>query len=113
MIINIISDKNIFSTTDLRAYVGCSCFVMWIKVFYWMRLFKHTAYYIKLITQTINDVGIFLACTLIILVAFANLFFFLNIDSTDKSRAVISYTGFPIMDSWIGMYMMTLGNFRF
>ena len=113
MLANVIADESVFSAVSLRGYVGVSCFIMWIKVFYWMRLFSKTAYFVKLITQTIADVGIFLSMTLIILLAFANLFFFLNIDSTSKDRALIHYTGFPIFDSLIAMYMMSLGDFHY
>jgi len=51
---------------------------MWIKVFYWMRLFPSLAYYVNLIKQTVVDVQSFLLMCIIILSAFANFFYVLN-----------------------------------
>lgn len=48
---------------------------MWIKVFYWMRLFSSLAYYVKLIQQTVVDSAHFMLMVLIIILAFANFFF--------------------------------------
>ena len=33
----------------LRTIGAYACFFMWTKMFYWMRLFESTAYYVKLI----------------------------------------------------------------
>lgn len=104
MIINSVSDKSVFTITWLRAYVGIAAFMMWIKVFYWMRLFSNTAYYVKLITQTLADVKLFLLLCTVIIFAFANLFYMLNIGMDDNDRALIHYTGFQILDSVIAIY---------
>ena len=53
-------------------------FFMWLKMFYWMRLFESTAYYVKLIVQTIADCMTFMLMILIILLAFGNFFMIIN-----------------------------------
>lgn len=78
--------------------------MMWIKVFYWMRLFSNTAYYVKLITQTMGDVKLFLLLCLVIVFAFAMLFYMLNIGMDSHDRALIHYTGYKIIDSIIAIY---------
>lgn len=113
MIINSASGKSQFKITWLRAYVGIAAFIMWIKVFYWMRLFSNTAYYVKLITQTLGDVKLFLLLCLFIVFAFANLFFMLNIGTNENNRALIPYTGFKILDSIIAIYEFALGDFDY
>ena len=49
-------------------------FFMWLKVFYWCRLFSNLAYYVKLIQQTIGDSLDFMLMVLIILIAFGAFF---------------------------------------
>ena len=97
-------ENNVFSVHKLRAYFAVSSFIMMIKVFYWMRLFTSTAYYVKLITQTLSDVKLFLLLCLIIIFAFALMFFFLNIDHDSKDRVLIKYTGFKYVDAIIAIY---------
>lgn len=38
-----------FDVELIRSVAAFACFFMWIKVFYWMRLFSSLAYYVKLI----------------------------------------------------------------
>lgn len=113
MISNAIANVDYFSLTSLRAYVGIASFVMWIKVFYWMRLYKNTAYYVKLIGKTLSDIGIFAMLCLVIIFAFANLFYMLNIGSTDDDSALISYTGIGGLDAVIAIYALSLGDFQY
>jgi len=47
-------------------------FLMWIKVFYWFRLFSSYAYYVRLIMQTIFDSRKFMILVVIILISFGN-----------------------------------------
>ena len=55
---------------------------MWIKVFYWMRLFDFTAHYVKLILRIIGDVKVFVTMLLIILLAYSNFFYIINFNSS-------------------------------
>jgi hypothetical protein len=59
----------------VRSFGGFACFFMWIKVFYWMRLFSSLAYYVKLIMQTLSDSFPFMIMVAIIVCAFANYFY--------------------------------------
>ena len=57
---------------------------MWIKVFYWMRLFESLATYVNLIQRTIADCLKFMALVLIIVFSFANFFYVINLNMIDK-----------------------------
>lgn len=67
-----------FKLEIMRTFGAFACFFMWIKVFYWMRLFSSLAYYVKLIQQTISDSLQFMLMVLIIILSFANFFFVID-----------------------------------
>jgi len=66
---------------SIRTLGSISSFFMWIKVFYWMRLFKNSAIFVTLIVSTLSDLRTFLMVVLIILLAFANFFYILNLNT--------------------------------
>lgn len=96
---------------------------MWIKVFYWMRLFDFTAHYVKLILRIISDVKVFLTMLTIIVLAYSNFFYIINFNSSaneenkefqgedDEFRYVSEKVGLPVVDAILGMYLIALGEF--
>ena len=62
----------------LRLFGGLSCLLMWIKMFYWMRIFSNTAHFVTLISKTLSNIKVFCLMLAIILLAFANCFFTIN-----------------------------------
>lgn len=110
----------IFGLEILRSYGAFACFFMWIKVFYWMRLFSSLAYFVKLIMQTFADSIPFMVMVVIIVVAFANYFYVIqnNLQSCDHEGncSDASYWGGyysnPIGDTLVSTYMLgALGDF--
>ena len=91
------------------------CFFMWVKVFYWMRLFPSYSYYVKLIVQTIIDSMQFMVMNFIIMISFASFYYILNnnlIDSQSEDRYIPKITGSDMMDSLISIYLLgALGDF--
>jgi hypothetical protein len=88
---------------------------MWIKVFYWMRLFSSLAYYVKLIMQTISDSFPFMIMVAIIISAFANYFYViqnvLQHENPDESY-YDGYYGSGLGDVLVSVYLMgALGDF--
>ena len=69
---------HILSTDTSRLFAAISCVLMWCKVFYWMRLFGSTSYYIRMVVDTISDVMIFLILFFSILFTFGNAMYILN-----------------------------------
>jgi len=70
-----------------------------------------------LIHKTITDVKIFSIMLLMVIIAFANVFFILNTNIPDKDETdyhyVGKYVGNRIFDSVIQIYLMSLGEFDF
>ena len=54
----------------------------WYKVFYWMKLFNTTAFFMNLLTKTFEDYNFqaFFIMTVILILAFANVIYILNIN---------------------------------
>jgi hypothetical protein len=93
---------------------GFATFFMWIKVFYWMRLFSALAYYVKLIQQTFADSFNFMLMVFIIINAFANYYYVISKNQELHNGPVYydSYTNIPKLDVLISVYMLgALGDF--
>lgn len=86
---------------------------MWIKVFYWMRLFKDTSYFIILIMRTITDSAAFIVMLLIIFFAFANFNYILqlNVEGTEDVYVTEYIEGHNVFNSILAQYMVALGQF--
>lgn len=82
-------------------------------MFYWMRLFETTAYYVKLITQTIWDCKDFMLMVLIIMIAFACFFFMINLNQAGKDLYIPDYIGHGMLDAFIAAYFICLGEFSY
>ena len=90
-----------------------ACFLLWIKVFYWMRLFSEPAYFLRLITETIRDLKVFSCLVIIIFLAFSNFFFILNKNGIKDINYLNHYIGNHYIDAIIGMYFISLGEFKY
>ena len=88
--------------------------MMWFKLFYWMRLFKPFSAFIRMITEIIKDIQVFMVMLIIALGAFANIVFILNLNRIDSGSPVIydSLIGFAPLDAVIHAYLMGLGDFN-
>ena len=56
----------------IRTLAALLVFFMWIKTFYWMRLFTSTSFYVRLIKETLFDIRYFLILFIFILMTFGN-----------------------------------------
>jgi hypothetical protein len=91
-------------------------FFMWCKMFYWMRLFESTAFYVTLIVKTIADCMTFMLMILIVLLAFGSFFMVINQNMQgreDGSVYVNEYLGIKLVDALISTYFMGLGEFDY
>jgi len=123
MNIDVLSSKIIISARIIRTIGAVGCWILWVKVFYWMRLFKATAHFITLIFTTIYDVRVFTLMLCIIIIAFANFFFVVNLNtnqgvattttSHDGYYYVPDYTLPKPLNALMSTYMMSLGEFDY
>ena len=51
---------------------------MWVRVFYWYRLFTGTSFYMRLLVDTIYDLRFFLIILITFIMMFANVMLILN-----------------------------------
>lgn len=82
---------------------------MWFKTFYWMRLFAPTAFYVKLIIETVWDIRYFLILFVFILATFGNALMVLN-----EGRGEPMYSNtyqVEFFDAMMNQYMLSLGEF--
>ena len=103
------------SLETLTSVGSFCCFFMWIKVFYWMRLFLALAKYVKLIIQTLVDSTPFMIMVFIIVGAFANYTFVANkniIHDKMGDGYYAPYFGVPLLDVLVATYNLgMLGDF--
>ena len=54
----------------------------WYKVFYWMKLFNTTAFFMNLLRQVFEDVNFraFFIMTVLMILAFSNIIYILNVE---------------------------------
>jgi hypothetical protein len=114
--INVGTGWNNVEIQIIRTVGALAGWVMWVKVFYWMRMFKDTSYFIILIMRTITDSLSFMIMLFIILFAYANMNFILQLNIEGKEYKddvyVTEYAkGHGIFNSIMAQYMIALGNF--
>jgi hypothetical protein len=56
----LIAEKHLVPQKTVVRYAAYGNFLMWFKMFYWMRLFKATAKYVTLIVETLTDLTCFM-----------------------------------------------------
>jgi hypothetical protein len=64
--------------TQQRTIMSLAIFFLWLKFFYFLRIFSSTSAFIRMITEIIKDMGVFSFIYLLANVSFANAFFILD-----------------------------------
>jgi len=84
-----------------------ACFLLWIKLFYYMRIFKPTSSFIRMIIEMFKDIRIFILIFFIAILAFANFYYILDKGNEDKVLGELdsSYGG-----AIVYTYMQALGE---
>ena len=80
-------------------------FFLWLKLFYFLRLFEETAAFISMILEMFKDIKVFLLIFFIGVFAFANTYFIL--DSGDAEPVA----GSTYVTAVIYSYLQSLGEF--
>ena len=113
--IDVLVGYTLIETSVIRTMGAIGCFLCWIKIFYWMRIFRQTASFVTLIFQTLYDVRIFMYMLLIIMLAFANFFYIMNFNQVDKDADlyVAEYGLGGFLDAIMNSYFISLGEFSY
>ena len=81
---------------------------MWLKLLYFMRIFKETGYYIRMIISVIYDMRYFLLILFIGMIAFSDAMLALSLANEEEGDKF--YKGF--IDSVLRTYLLILGDFN-
>ena len=84
-----------------RVLVSVMLLFMWIKMKDLLRLFDTTAFFIKLILVTMEDIIPFLLILPIFIFAIGTSLYILNMERVDDNEVMDSYTGFWPADVFI------------
>ena len=95
-----------------RKLAAVSTFLIWIRFYDWLKLFKHTAFYLVLIKNTIYYSLEFIVIILTSLMAFGSFVYFLNIDKHPEDEIMTSRFGFGLLDIFQNQYEQSLGEFN-
>lgn len=88
--ITVAFENEMISIKFIRTVGAIVCFFLWIKMFYWARLFTNLAYYVKLIQDTFIESNYFIFMVMLIIISFATFFFV--VDQNLKGKQI--YTDF-------------------
>ena len=86
-------------------------FFFGIKAFDWLRLFEQTSFFVRLITETLQDICYFALIFLLTLGFVGTTMFMLSIGGKGSPAIVNRVTGNFLLDSMLNQYMLTLGEF--
>ena len=88
-----------------------SIFIIWFKLFDWLRLFEETAFYLKLVFKTLSDIGTFTILFIVGLAMFGSAM--LMIQNNDKDTELIgSHFNHWFVDLVLNQYLLSLGEFN-
>ena len=90
---------------EQKAIGAAAVFVLWLKLFYFLRLFKPTSAFISMIIEMFIDIKIFFLIFFIGVLAFANTYYVLDMGNTEQ------ISGDNYVKSVIYAYMQGLGEF--
>lgn len=127
MNINVLKESN--DSVDkftLRSIGAVACWLFWVKVFYWMRLYKKFAPYVTLIISVVKELEVFFVMLLIIGVSFGNAFYILNNNTSanpnntaatdpmfaEEFEYVPNNLNNPVLDNILNMWLLSLGEFN-
>lgn len=83
-------------------------FFLWLKFFYFLRIFSATAAFIRMITEIFRDMAVFSLIYVIANLAFANAFFLLERGFSEKGDKIVGDNLYYVI---IYTYMTGLGEF--
>lgn len=109
--------NNTFSENTINLLGAICIIIMWTKMFYWMRIFKPFAAFIRIVSAIVKHISVFSAMLLMVLIAFANCIMVLQLNRHDSDGEHIppifdGYTNIIPLDAIIHAYLTGLGDFN-
>lgn len=98
----------------VRIIAAFSLFILWMKMFDWLRLFEATSFYIKLVTAVFYDMSSFMLLFFTGMAMFGSSMYMLQLSSTSQIDTVIkAQIGHFFLDTLVNQYLISLGEFDF
>ena len=91
---------------DTNAVAGVAVLLLWVRVFYLLRVFPDTAYLVSMITYIILDMRFFLLALFLAVCAFANAYYILGRNSEEDN-----FSGDNAWQAFIYSYRTGYGDF--
>ena len=92
--------------------VSVAVFVLWIKVFYWFRLFTGLSFYMRLIKETIYDLRYILIILITILLMFSMVIYaFVQGQPKDKKILPDFAINNQLIGAFLDQYLLGLGEY--
>ena len=96
------------NTTDSNSVAAVAVLLMWVKLFYFLRIFSSTAYLIRMIIEIMIDMWYFVAVLMLAVLAFGNSFYILGWNDTNPSGPFCG-DSFPL--AFVLSWRMGTGDF--
>ena len=96
----------------MRTAGTISVIFLWFKVFDWLRLFDGTAFFTKLITETLWSIRDFVIVLLVWYFMFGTAFYIINMNRLEGNDVVPDIFNFWALDAFIVLYELSLGEFQ-
>ncbi|CDW84245.1 wd-40 repeat protein [Stylonychia lemnae] len=97
--------------TKLRPLAAIAVLFMWIKFFYFLRIFRSTSSLIRMIMEICKDMAAFSLILLIAMVGFANVLYILAINVVSVGEGEELFTGSNFLLAIIYSFRLGLGDF--
>ena len=106
--------NNALAENSINLIGSVAVLLMWIKMFYWMRIFKPFAAFIRMVEAIINSISVFSVMLTLVLAAFANVIMVLQLNRHDSELEPIfdGFTEYVPFDAMIHAYLTGLGDFN-
>jgi len=86
---------------------------LYMKLFYWLRIFENLAYYVRMVSETIYDIAYFIILFVLCVFSFAHAVFVLNRNAVAEDQELYGPSfGFRPTDAIVNQYLLGLGEFN-
>jgi len=113
------------NTEDPNMYIigGIGVFCLWLKLFYFMRMFQGTAAFVRMIVEMFIDIKVFMLIFFVGILAFSNTFYILDMyTKIEQSKETLEtpvesrkqlIAGQTYLESFKYVYLQSLGELGF
>ena len=103
------------SIPSQKTAAAISIFLLYIKFFYWLRLFDSTAAFIRMLKEIISDIVPFMTFLIVCVAMFANTFLIFDqsrrLQGRFDERIIEPVFSIPWLDAFVRSYLVGLGEF--